>query len=486
VSENQQGNGGRSDSLLSAKSVSRRDFLKLAGVAGATIGLGAGLGGVVAACGSSAATATTSGAAATAAPPTTTATTTAPVTTTVASAPEAGREILIGDIIPQTGFLASFGEGEKWSVDLANSALNKGIVLGDGKTHPVKVILQDSQSDENRASQVTSDLILNSKVDIVVSSATPATVLPVMVQAETLETPGLGNFCPAEAFLAAMDKDSSKTFNWIFGHFWTFKSCAQVFDHAISQVPNNKVMGLMAPNNADGMAWAGALPKPMEALGYKMVVPDLYTLGTEDFTKFISQFKTAGVEIITGAVTIDAFTVFYSQAQQQSYNPPIICTGLTLLTADDANALKAPGLMSLWPWSKEYVWKDEITGMSNAELCADWEQKTGKEYGMPVGCHSKLGWAVNALKRATDPTDKKSIADALRTTKTDLITGHIDFTEPVDPNGNHLHPNVYHSANSVVQIVPGTGKWPYDFACVAVYNAPEVTPAKAIQMAYKK
>ena len=33
------------------KTVSRRDFLKIAGVAGATIGVGAGLGGLVAACG---------------------------------------------------------------------------------------------------------------------------------------------------------------------------------------------------------------------------------------------------------------------------------------------------------------------------------------------------------------------------------------------------------------------------------------------------
>ncbi len=33
------------------KEVSRREFLKIAGIAGATIGVGAGLGGVLAACG---------------------------------------------------------------------------------------------------------------------------------------------------------------------------------------------------------------------------------------------------------------------------------------------------------------------------------------------------------------------------------------------------------------------------------------------------
>ena len=36
------------------KEVSRRDFLKIAGVAGAAVGLGAGMGGIVAACGGTA------------------------------------------------------------------------------------------------------------------------------------------------------------------------------------------------------------------------------------------------------------------------------------------------------------------------------------------------------------------------------------------------------------------------------------------------
>ena len=42
-----------------AKNVSRRHFLKIAGVAGASIGLGAGLGGLAAACGSGGTTTTT-------------------------------------------------------------------------------------------------------------------------------------------------------------------------------------------------------------------------------------------------------------------------------------------------------------------------------------------------------------------------------------------------------------------------------------------
>ncbi len=56
-------NGKHDDSeegnVLSGKAVSRREFLKIAGVAGATVGVGAGLGGLIAACGGSTTTTTT-------------------------------------------------------------------------------------------------------------------------------------------------------------------------------------------------------------------------------------------------------------------------------------------------------------------------------------------------------------------------------------------------------------------------------------------
>jgi ribose transport system substrate-binding protein len=69
--------------LLEGKTVSRRQFLKLAGIAGATIGVGAGLGGVVAACGGGTTTTTAATPGTTAA---TTATTTGAVTTVSAGA----------------------------------------------------------------------------------------------------------------------------------------------------------------------------------------------------------------------------------------------------------------------------------------------------------------------------------------------------------------------------------------------------------------
>jgi ribose transport system substrate-binding protein len=67
------------DEGLTARSLSRRDFLKMAGIAGATVGVGASLSGLVAACGGTEATTTT-------AAPATTTTAAAATTTTAAAA----------------------------------------------------------------------------------------------------------------------------------------------------------------------------------------------------------------------------------------------------------------------------------------------------------------------------------------------------------------------------------------------------------------
>ena len=175
------------------KSVSRRDFLKMAGIAGAAVGLGAGLGGVVAACGGSTTTTTAASTVTTAGTVTAAA---GGAATTVAVSAESGREIKIGFVTPQTGALASFGIPDKYCLDRAAEAVKDGVIGGDGKKHAITIELQDSQSDSNRAAQVTGDLINNSKVDIVTAASPPDTVSPVADQCEAAGTPCITTDCP--------------------------------------------------------------------------------------------------------------------------------------------------------------------------------------------------------------------------------------------------------------------------------------------------
>ena len=227
-----------------SKSVSRREFLKIAGVAGATIGLGAGLGGALAACGEEETTTTTAGATTTTAAESTS-TTAAESTTTVSAEAEMGREIKIGNVVPITGVLANFGTAENWSMDLARKTVGDGVVLGDGKKHPITFIAQDTQSDSNRASQVAGDSVMNEKVDFLVASGTPDTVLPAGNQAEVLECPFVGRFNPWEAAIFA------RTSPWIMSgntgtdatSAWTTRGITQ--PEAFKKIQSNGKMGVL-------------------------------------------------------------------------------------------------------------------------------------------------------------------------------------------------------------------------------------------------
>ena len=115
-------------SPLECNSVSRRQFLKWAGVTGVAVGVG----GALAGCGGDEETTTTAAAGSS----------TSETTATTAGG-EPGREIKIGYVSPQTGPLAGFGEADAFILGGVNTALAGGLTIGD-KTHPVTVIVKDS------------------------------------------------------------------------------------------------------------------------------------------------------------------------------------------------------------------------------------------------------------------------------------------------------------------------------------------------------
>ena len=71
--------------------------------------------------------------------------------------------VKIGLIAPQTGPLALFNEEMAWALGHARKTLNDSIKI-NGTVHPLEFVVKDSQSNPNRAAEVTQDLILKEKV----------------------------------------------------------------------------------------------------------------------------------------------------------------------------------------------------------------------------------------------------------------------------------------------------------------------------------
>ena len=472
------------------RTVSRREFLKIAGVAGATIGIAGGLGGLVAACGDTEETTTTAGPTTTAGVTTTAGpTTTAGATTTVSAAAEEGRPIKLGVVSPKTGNFSVFAISDDWWIARVNEIMKDGFITGDGKKRMLELIVKDSQSDSNRASQVAGDLVTNDKVDMLLASGTPDTANPTADQGEALGCPTLLSFAPWQALFFGAD-GKPKEFKWVYGNMLGSEQTIAAFTDAFetSGVETNKMVGMLFQNDADYTGWMApsAAPKVFAEKGYTLVVPEPYAVPAEDFTSQITKFKSEGCEIVCGTNDPPWFSNFLTQSLQQGYQPKFISSGKALIFPQAVMGYpnQGVGLIGEAAWHPSWKIKDTLSDLDSEGLAADYEAATGEQWTAAIGCYGKTEWAIDVYKRATNPEDKESVLEVIKTTKGNFQQGYIDFTEPVDPNGFHPIPNNYKPFIGAQQWRKGT-KNPVEAIVVSNATAPGTTVQdKATPMVY--
>ena len=439
--------------------LTRRDFLKTAGVAGLALGATGGLSTIAAACGGG-------------------------ETSDSASEGE-GREIKIGFVSPLTGPLAAFGEADQFCVDQWNAAVKDGIATADGAVHPVNIIIKDSQSDSNRAATVAGDLINNDGVDIMMVASTPDTVPPVADQCEAFGVPCVSNDCPWQAYFFGRGGDPENPFKWTYHSFWGSESAAAVFMSMWDSFPTNKKIGVMWPNDADGNAWADpktGMPTFWKPEGYTFVDPGRYQNGTEDFTSQISKFKAAGVDILNGVMIPPDFTNFWKQAYQQGLQPPLVTIAKALLFPSALEALGDIGYgltTEVW-WTPQHPFTSSLTGQTSQEIGDAYESETGKQWTQPIMHYAVFEVVADAIKRTENIDDKETIITAVKATDIETISG------PIMWNGSKLNPvpNVCITPLVGGQWVKGE-KYPYDLKIVENSIAPEVpTNAELTEMEY--
>ncbi len=468
--------------LLKGKSVSRRDFLKIAGIAGATIGVGAGLGGLVAACGGSTTTTTAATTATTAAATDTTA---VQVDTTVTAAAEMGREVKMGIVSPVTGPLADFAIPDKYIADKWKAAVGDGLVLGDNKKHPITFKLMDSQSDTNRAATVAGDLIQNDKIDMMLVSSAPDTVNPVADTCEAMGTPCLSTDCPMEPYYFGRGATPDKPFKWTYLAFWGNYEMMADSKVLWTALPTNKKIATAWSNEVDGNARRDSLTPLIKEMGFTQVDGGAYQAGQEDFTSMISLWKKEGCEILCCMASPPDFTNLWTQCRQQGFIPKIADVAKASLFPKAMEAIGTIGFGISGPqwWHPTFPWKSQLTGETCQELATDFEKTTGFEWSQPLMHYVTFEWAADVLKRTTNVDDKEEIIKNVAATKlAESVAGPLDFTAPLAPNSAHIVPNVVGTPLYEGEWVKGTKQWPwsskiweYDMKIVTNTMAPQVT-----------
>ncbi len=355
------------------------------------------------------------------------------------------KPIKLGYVSPQTGPLAAFAEADNFIIDNFKSVTKGGVTIG-GTSVPIEVAVRDSQSNPNRAAEVAKDLIVQDNIDLMLVASTPETTNPVSTQCEIEEVPCISSVAPWQPWFIGRQANPGggppawKPFNYTYHFFWGLEDVIAVYTNMWSQVPTNKSVGGLFPNDGDGNAWGDRVvgfPPVLDKLGYKLTDPGRYQDLTDNFSAQISAFKSANCEIITGVVIPPDFTTFWKQALQQGFKPKVASIGKAILFPSALEALGPDGnnLSSEVWWTPSHPFKSSLTGATAKALADAYESATGKQWTQPIGfVHALFELAVDVMKRTPKRGDPKAIVQAIAATSLDTIVGHIAW------NGANLPP----------------------------------------------
>lgn len=367
----------------------------------------------------------------------------------------------IGFVSPRTGPAAGFGEPDGYVLDLARKALQGGLVVG-GKTYDVQVIDKDSQSDPARSAQVANDLINSEGVDLMLTTSTPETVNPVSDACEAAGVPCISTVVPWEAWYFGRGGTPTKGFTYTYHFCFGVEQFASAYTTMWPQVPTNKKVGVMWPNDADGNAIRQNLGPLLEKAGYTIIDPGAYTDGTTDYSSQIALFKKENCEIFNTFPIPPDFATFWQQAAQQGYQPKIAQIAKTGLFPSQVEALGPIGvnLAGGAYWTPTFPYSSSLTKVSSTDLGSGYEKSAGKQWNQQLGASLALFDAgAAALQAAADPKDKKGVAAAIGSLSVQTPVGTLKW-------GSGPVKNVVATPILGGQWVKGTQAYPLDFVVV--------------------
>jgi len=352
----------------------------------------------------------------------------------------AAESLKVGFISPRTGPLAGFGEGDPYVLDLVRRALAKGFSAG-GTSYSVEILDRDAQSDPARAGQLAKERINSNAIDFMLTTSTPETVNPVSDACEAAGVPCLSTVMPWEAwyFGRGAKPGQPSPFKWTYHFSFGVKNFFDAYVSQWHELPTNKKVGVLYPNDADGNAIREHLIPDLQKAGFTVIDPGPYEDGTSDYSAQIAKYKSENCEIFNTFPIPPDFATFWRQAAQQGYTKivKIVQVAKTGLFPSNIEALGSLGdkIATACYWHRDFPYKSSLTGVSSRELADGYEHASGKQWNQQLGASLSLFDAgFQALKNSGAPKNKAAVAKALATLNTTTIVGKVDFTSGPFPN----------------------------------------------------
>ncbi len=401
------------------RSVSRRDFLKLAGIAGGTIAAAGGLGGLVAACGTKSTTTTGATTATTAGTGGTTATTaaggapTTAVTTGGAGLPGGKTEILIEAARPVTGVnaifeQAHFGPAAHLWVNEINAA--GGLKIA-GKQYPIKYNVFDDQSVLDNSMRLLTKIMEEDKADFVFLPCSTAFLF------------AASKLVSDHKYLAMSAEGGAKTLEPkmkdmpTFFQFLNYSNHYQipVFADILKEVGATSV-SIIYLDDLHGIEYNDEAKEALPAAGIKVLSSTPVPAGVKDVSSIIKKVQGENPDAVCSFQYPPENALTYGTMAQLAYNPKCVLGGPATSTQSFFDSFKGAldGIMFEGAWSYK----------ANATQNAYWVKLSdfvkGKEnvdFWGGLIYRAELEFFQAAVEKA-NTIDQAAIAEVMRTLHT--------------------------------------------------------------------
>jgi len=312
------------------------------------------------------------------------------------------KEIIVGEVLPLSGPVASQGSQLRAGAEIAVEEINAegGIkALGGAR---IKLVFGDSKSTPDGGMAETERLITAEKVAVLLGAYQSAVTFPATEVAERYKTPWLVN-------VAVKDEITERGFKYVFRDFnkasFDVKEIIagnEIFAKETGKRPTT--VALLYEGTDWGRSTAAFLKKFFPEAGYKIVLDESYPPNQADFSAQLLKIKAAKPDYLVGCLYTPDHIIFSKQMMEQKLDLPF-------------------GFMSVGAGSEDPVYYKAVPPQSVAYMFVqeDWDILAPKRSwypGLNEKTKAKLGYDANAYVAAGYGTIFV-IKDALERTKYD-------------------------------------------------------------------
>jgi branched-chain amino acid transport system substrate-binding protein len=386
---------------LAKKAVSRRDFLKYAGIAGGTIAVAGGLGGLIAACGGTEETTTTTAAG-------------GATTTTVAAGgeglPGGKTKILIEAARPVSGVnaifeQAHFGPAAHMWVEEVNAA--GGLKIA-GKQYPIEYNVFDDQSDLDTSMRLLTKIMEEDKADFVFLPCSTAFLFAASKLVSDhgyLAMSAEGGATTLEPKMA----DMPTFFQWLnYSNHYQMPVMADLL-----QELGAKTASIIYLDDLHGIEYNGQAEVFFPQAGVEVLSSTPVPAGVKDVSSIIKKVQAENPDLVCSFQYPPENALTYGTMIQLAYNPKAVLGGPATSTQAFYDSFKGAldGIMFEGAWTYK---QNEAVNAWYEKLVTFVKGRENVDFWGALIYRAELEFFQQAVEQA-NTIDNKAVADVMRT-----------------------------------------------------------------------